>query len=180
MHSGKHNNEHLSYSLEEAILNDRLLSTTDCSAACSFPAATAVTSSNLVGTVSLPATFQFSFSYEPVGYLPTMANIIDIVSNTLGSSLLTVSLEPESAQVAVFYLGQQIMSYGPGATSTGYTTFTVTVSSTSVSVSNGAYSVTATQTIAAVPSPSNSLYVSGAGPSAGGSVQSIQVSGTSN
>lgn len=149
----------------------------DCTAACSLPTTTAVTSANLVGTLSLTASFVFSFDFQPVGTNPTMSNIIDIVSNSLGSSLLSVSLEPQSMQVAVFYLGQKVLEYGPGASSTGFTTFTVSVSSSSLSISNGAYSVSSTQKISPVLSASNTLYVSGAGPSAGGSVKNVQVSG---
>lgn len=172
------NNKHKDNNIysNKAILVDRELAI-DCTAACSLPTTTAVTSANLVGTLSLTASFVFSFDFQPVGTNPTMSNIIDIVSNSLGSSLLSVSLEPQSMQVAVFYLGQKVLEYGPGASSTGFTTFTVSVSSSSLSISNGAYSVSSTQKISPVLSASNTLYVSGAGPSAGGSVKNVQVSG---
>jgi hypothetical protein len=156
---------------------DRELAAIDCSASCSIPTTTAITSSNLVGTVSLTASFVFSFDFQPVGTNPTLSNIIDIVSNSLGSSLLSVSLEPQSMQVAVFYLGQKVLDYGPGASPTGFTTFTVSITSTSVVVSNGAYSVSSTQKISPVLSEINSLYISGAGPAASGSVKNVQISG---
>ena len=156
---------------------DRELAAIDCSASCSIPTTTAITSSNLVGTVSLTTSFVFSFDFQPVGTNPTLSNIIDIVSNSLGSSLLSVSLEPQSMQVAVFYLGQKVLDYGPGASPTGFTTFTVSVTSTSVVVSNGAYSVSSTQKISPVLSEINSLYISGAGPAASGSVKNVQISG---
>lgn len=156
---------------------DKAILAIDCTTACSFPTTTAVTSANLVGTLSLTASFVFSFDFQPVGTTQTMSNIIDIVSNSLGSSLLSVFLEPQSMQVAVFYLGQKVLDYGPGASSTGFTTFTVSITTSSVVISNGAYSQSSTQKISPILSTSNSLYVSGAGPSAGGSVKNVQVSG---
>jgi hypothetical protein len=149
----------------------------DCTAACSFPDATAVTASNAVQTFSLTKSFVFSFGFKPSGTHATETNIIEIVSATLGTSLLGVYLEPQSAQVAVYFMGQKVISYGPGASNGGFTTFTVTVSGTSLSVSNSAYAVVSTTAITPIASDSNTLYVSGAGPSSGGTVNSITVSG---
>jgi len=150
----------------------------DCTSSCSFPTPSSVTASNAVQSLSLTTSFTFSFDFQPSGTLAVISNIIEIVSVSLGSSLLAVSLEPQSVQVAVFYLGQKVLSYGPGASATGYTTFTISVSDTSISVSNGAYSVVSTTKIVAVESLSNTLYASGSGPSAGGTVKNIAIAGT--
>jgi hypothetical protein len=153
------------------------LPTIDCTSQCSFPATVAVTANLPVSSFSLTSQFTFSIDYMAPSVANTESNIFTIVSNSLGTNLLAMYLEPYSGQTSVYFMGKKVMGYGPGATISSFTTFVVTIDATTLTVSNSVYSLVAANPISPIESISNTLYLSGSGPSAGGSARSISVAG---
>ena len=136
----------------------------DCSNACNILSnPVPISLGQVAAKISLPLLFQLTFKVQVAGndhgYL---ANLVNIYSDSLQVTFLSISVEPYVNQIDLIYNGEKLFSYGPPITFSPdqYSTVTVTVQEHTLTFTTDSYGRAYPITKPA-PSPKNTVYLSG-------------------
>lgn len=161
----------------------------DCTESCLFPDTYLVTPRNPILYLKLPRTFTMKFEYQVLNQSPydpsykRYANIFDIYSVTNKKSLLSISFEPNTNQICIFYNGVKVLFFGPTVhySFNTFSKFEMTLSDNQIVINNGGFNQFGSLT-GTVSSDQNIFYASsnifdGNHYSAGGTIRNIYFEG---